>query len=812
VERASKTAAPAQRKNGNSGNSGNGGVNGLLRKILGEGAPRETAQQTIPYDQMYRDGICRINGGYNRTLVFGDLNYQLADTEEQTAIFEDHCDFLNTFDSSVYAQMIIKVGKINVREGQGFIRVADADDAYNSVRGEFASFLNEQYTKGRNGLQMMKFLTFGIETDNLATAKQRLGRIESDLIMNYKKMGVHAFSLNGQERLAVLHDCFHPDGEGKFVFSWSDISKGGMSTKDFVAPSSFEFEEKDTYKTGRTWGAVSFINVSAAELSEQMLYDLLNLGFPITVTLHLRSIDQAKAIKKVKSTLSDLDKMKIEEEKRAFKGGYFAALPPDLKSSSDDAESMLKDLQQRNERLFMATVLVNITAPTRKELENCIFAARGVTQTYNCDLKRLDYRQEHGLMGSVPLGTAELDVKRALTTSQTAVFLPYTTQEIFMGGEALYYGLNALSNNLIMANRKDLSAPNGAILGTPGSGKSFAAKMEMTNVFLTTQDDIIISDPEAEYFPLVKRLGGEVIKLSVTSAHHINPLDMQPEELDGENPIALKSDFILSLFSLIMGGRDGLSAQEKTIIDRCVPIIYREYLADPTPDKMPTLSDLYKLLLKQSETDTTAKEIATALEIYVTGSLNQFNHRTNVDISNRVVCFDIKDLGGNLKEIGMLILQDQVWQRVTANRAAKRTTWFYQDEFHLLLREKQTAAYCVEIWKRFRKWGGIPTAITQNVKDFLESPQVENIIENSNFFLLLNQAAGDREILGKKLGISSRQLSHVTQSAPGEGLVIYGGSSAPFVNRFPRDTEMYRLMTTRPSEVSTNTPNKTERE
>ncbi|MCR4584252.1 MAG: ATP-binding protein, partial [Lachnospiraceae bacterium] len=394
-----------------------------------------------------------------------------------------------------------------------------------------------------------------------------------------------------------------------------------------------------------------------------------------------------------------------------------------------------------------------------------------------------------------------VEIQRGMTTSSTAIFVPFTTQELFQAGkESLYYGLNALSNNLIMVDRKMLKNPNGLILGTPGSGKSFAAKREIANAFLVTDDDVIISDPEAEYSPLVERFGGQVIKIAPTSTQYINPMDINMNYSDDDNPIALKADFILSLCELIVGGKEGLQPVEKTVIDRCIHQIYQRYFQDPVPEKMPLLEDLYNELLKQDEPE--AKHVATALEIYVTGSLNVFNHRTNVDITNRLVCYDIKELGKQLKKIGMLVVQDQVWGRVTENRAQGKSTRYYMDEMHLLLREDQTAAYTVEIWKRFRKWGGIPTGITQNVKDLLASKEVENIFENSDFIYMLNQAVGDRQILAKQLNISPHQLSYVTHSGAGEGLIFYGNVILPFVDRFPTDIELYRIMTTKLSEIT----------
>jgi type IV secretory pathway VirB4 component len=461
----------------------------------------------------------------------------------------------------------------------------------------------------------------------------------------------------------------------------------------------------------------------------------------------------------------------------------------------------LKELQSQNERMFMLTMLIMNTGRTQQELDTNVFQASSIAQKHNCNLRRLDFQQENALMSCLPLASCLIDISRALTTSSTAIFVPFTTQELFQSGkESLYYGLNALSNNLIMVDRKALKNPNGLILGTPGSGKSFSAKREIANAFLVTDDDVIICDPEAEYAALVQRFDGQVIHISPASTQYVNPMDINLNYSEEDNPIALKADFILSLCELVVGGKEGLQPVEKTVIDRCVHQIYQKYFEDPVPENMPLLEDLYNALLAQEEKE--AHHVATALEIYVKGSLNLFNHRTNVDIDNRLVCYDIKELGKQLKKLGMLIVQDQVWGRVTANRSAGKATRYYMDEFHLLLKEEQTAAYSVEIWKRFRKWGGIPTGITQNVKDLLSSHEVENIFENSDFVYMLNQAAGDRQILAKQLNISQHQLSYVTHSGEGEGLLFYGNVILPFVDRFPQDTELYRIMTTKLSEVT----------
>ena len=649
-----------------------------------------------------------------------------------------------------------------------------------------------------------KGTVLGIEADDLRTAKMRLERIETDVLANFKTLGVQARSLNGLERLELLHSQLHPDGQEKFHFQWSDLPKTGLSTKDFISPSGLSFsKDGKTFRVGDHSGAVSFLQILAPELTDRLLADLLDLNDAVTVNLHIQSIDQAQAIRNIKRKMSDLQKMTIEEQKKAVRSGYdMDIIPTDLATYGEEAKNLLQDLQSRNERMFLVTVLVENIAAKRQKLFNDIFAASGVAQKYNCALKRLDYQQEQGLMSSLALGTNQIEIERGLTTSSTAIFVPFTTCELFQEGEALYYGLNALSNNLIMANRKTLKNPNGLFLGTPGSGKSFSAKREIVNVFLLTEDDIIIADPENEYGPLVQQFGsqGQVIDISPTSTNYINPMDINLDYSDDENPITLKSDFILSLCDLIIGGKEGLSPIERTIIDRCTRLVYREYLQNPCPENMPILGDLYELLLKQSEPE--AQNIATALEIYVNGSLNVFNHRSNIQMDqHRVLCFQLKSLGKALKEIGLLIMQDAVWNRVTANRSKHKTTWFYIDEFHLLLKG-QTGSFSVEIWKRFRKWGGIPSGLTQNVKDLLASREIENIFENSDFIYMLNQAQGDRQILAKQLGISPHQLSYVTHSGPGEGLLFFGNVIIPFVDHFPKDTLLYSVLTTRPDEIA----------
>ena len=763
-----------------------------------------SAQDTLPFRQMYPDGLCKLDDHtWAKCIEFEDVNYQLAKPDDQTAIFEALCDMYNAHDASIGMQLSLVSRRMNREDFVKRIEIAAQGDHFDHIRELYTQMLRKQLERGNNGLIKTKYLTLTIEARDSKTARARFSRIVMDALNHFKVMGALAKELGGKEWLEMLHGVLHPDGD-RFSFEWDWLAPSGLHVKDFICPSSFRFGEARRFQMGGKFGAVSFLQITAPEMNDRLLADLLDTDSTILVSLHIRSMDQNEAIKTVKRKITDLDSMKIDAQKRAAREGFdMDIIPSDLATYAGEAKNILRDLQSRNERMFLLTFLVVNIADTKQKLDNDVFRASSVAQKYNCQLTRLDFQQEQGLVSALPLGVNQIKIQRGLTTSSVSIFVPFISQELFQGGEALYYGLNATSGNMILADRKQLKTPNGLILGTPGSGKSFSAKREILNVFLVTTDDIIICDPEAECFPLIHRLGGQVIKISPTSSQYVNPMDMSLNYSEDDNPLALKSDFILSFCELAAGGRNGLEPVEKTLIDRAVRTVYRPYLADPRPENVPILGDLYDEIKRQPEPE--AQRIAAALELYVHGSLNVFNHRTNVDINNRLVCFDIKELGKQLKNLGMLVIQDQVWNRVTVNRSEGKSTRYYVDEFHLLLRG-EVGSWSVEIWKRCRKWGGIPTGITQNIKDLLASAEIENIFENSDFIYLLNQASGDRKILCERLNISNQQAAHISNSGPGQGLIFFGNVILPFMDHFPQDNELYSIMTTKPGEVVKGEP------
>lgn len=772
----------------------------------------DTAQKTITFEKMYRDGICQVTRTYFTKMVeFYDINYDLLEVEDQADILEEYSRLINYFDPSIHFQLFLFNRQVNEQVLAGQFDVSLQEDEFDDIREEYTQMLKHQSAKGNNGIIKSKYLIFGVEGNGYREAKGKLGNIEKDVVRNLNSIGTNAKVLDGKERLRILHEYFNQGTMEPFRFSFKELSESGKSVKDYIAPPGFDFRYPSRFKSGSMYGSVSYLDLIAPKADDGLMKKLLDIDDNLTITMHMQTYDPVKAIKMIKGALTNIQKMKIEEQKKAVRSGYdMDILPTDIITYEKDTLDLLDDLNTSNQKLIKMTFLITCYGRTKRELESITQRVSGIIQQANCNLRNLQYLQEQGLMASAPIGCNDTGIVRDLTTKSTAVLVPFCTQELFMPAPAIYYGLNALSNNMIMADRKRLRTPNGVILGTPGSGKSFSAKREILSCFLITKDDIIICDPEGEYFPLVQALHGQVVKLATDSKDYLNPMDIQLSHRGDREALKLKSDFLITLCDLIAGGKRGLENDEKGIIDTCIKHIYDGYFKNPKPENMPVLEDLYNALLKfdpvniapelAMEAKAKAVRIANSLILYVHGSQNYFNHRTNVDSHNRIMCFDIRDLGNQLKELGMLIVQDAVWNRVSQNRERRIATRYYCDEFHLLLKEKQTAVYSVEIWKRFRKWGGIPTGLTQNVGDFLKSEEIEGILGNSDFVYLLNQNAKDQQILADKLGLSEKQLTHVTNSEPGSGLILFDNVVIPFVDKYPSDTKTFAIMNTRPEE------------
>lgn len=772
-----------------------------------------STQQTITFDKMYKDGICKVRKNYYTKMIeFFDLNYVLLDEDERADILGLYSQLINYFDPSIGFQIFLFNRHVNEEVLAAQFDIAAQGDKFDDIREEFSDMLKNLSSRGNNGVIKSKYLIFGIEAENLKEARQRFISIEADIIKNLRNLGTNTKSLDGKERLRVLYEFFNQDKMEPFHFSFKEMAESGNSVKDYIAPQGFEFRFPGRYKMGHMFGATKYLDIISPKLNDELLKRLLDIDSNISISIHMQTIEPIEAIKLLKRALSDVQKTKIDEQKKAVRAGYdMDILPTDIVLYEKNTMELLDDLNTSNQKLIWTTILISGFGRNKKELESVTQRISGIIQQANCRLIDLQYKQEVAMNAAAPIGINDTKEGRHLITKNLAILVPFNTQELFQQGQSLYYGLNALSNNMIMADRKKLRTPNGVILGTPGSGKSFSAKREILGSFLVSRDDILICDPEGEYYPLVKALGGEVVKLATNSKDYLNPMDIQLSHKNDREALKLKSDFLITLCDAIAGGETGLANDEKGIIDRCIEKIYDEYFKDPRPENMPLLEDLYNALI-QYEPDKVSEQlavdarqkavrIANSLVLYVHGSQNYFNHRTNVDSQNRIVCFDIRDLGKQLKELGMLIVQDAVWNRVSRNRERHVATRYYCDEFHLLLRDKQTAQYSVEIWKRFRKWGGIPTGLTQNVGDFLRSEEIEGILGNSDFVYLLNQNAKDQVILADKLGLSAKQLQYVTNSESGCGLILFNDVVIPFVDRYPTDTKTYKIMNTKPEEV-----------
>lgn len=778
----------------------------------------KTSQNTIPYRAAYDNGIIELEQGvYSKSYFIEDVNFKIASQSDQDDIFLKYGDMLNMFGHDAKAEITVFNRSVVKEKFEQDVLMENRYDGLDEYRQEANEILLEKMTEGKNNIIKERYLTVTVEAKNYDEAVNIFARRDAEVSSAIKRInGNETAPLNLTDRLSVLYDIYNPNAteplvqqkiiKGKTVnsFDIEELKRQGLTTKDAIAPSVIRFNN-DSVLLGDSYAQTLYLQGLPSFLSTDFMGELNDLAFNMLTTVHFDSLRQDKAMGLIKRQIVNINSNVIDAQKKASKSGYSADLiSPELMKAKDEADKTLSDMTSRNQKMFYVTLVITHFADNPESLKEQFEQIKTVGQKYMVRLEKLKMQQEVGFNASLPLGINKLEVKRLLTTETSSLFIPFAAQELSQNG-GIYYGLNAVSHNLILYDRTKAQNANGIILGTPGSGKSFSAKREIISVLLNTNDDVYIVDPEREYAPLAALLGGEVVRIAAGSKVYLNPMDMDLNYANDDDPVTLKADFICSLCETILGGRYGLSQSQNSIIDRCVRQIYQPYLnwMSQHPEKgtcdlkhMPTLRLLYDVLLKQPEPE--AKQIALALERYTTGSLDTFAHTTNVDIKKRFVVYDIKDIGSGMKEMGLQICLNDIWNRTISNKQKyNKRTWFYIDEFYLLTQTDSSAKFLQEIFKRTRKWGGVPTGITQNVEDMLVSKEARSIIANCQFVMMLNQAPTDKQELAKMFNISPAQLSYITNADTGQGLIYTGKSIVPFIDKYPTNTKTYAAMTTK---------------
>jgi len=764
---------------------------------VNEVAKKLTAQQTIDYKRIYDDGIMEVEKGvYSKSISFTDINYQVAKQADQEAIFAKYCQLLNFFDPSVELQVTINNRNIDKADFENDVLIKSKEDGLDGHREEYNNILKKQIQKGRNNITKDKYLTLKIRANSHIDAQNIFSRLENEVEANIKAIGSSCEVMTAEKRLQVLSDFFNVGSEYRITDKYKKIKKRGLATKDIIAPTSFNFS-KDYFTMGGKFARGLFLKDMPSFLTDNFVSELTDFQNNMMLTINIKSVAPDKALREVEKQLTAMNANKIQQQKNAHKNNYgMDIISYDLQQSLEDAETLLRDLKTKNQKMFFTNLLIVHVADSLEELNNDTDTLMSIANKFVCRLGVLGYQQEVALMSTLPIGQNKIGLERTLTTESAGILIPFTSQELYTKG-GIFYGVNAVSRNIISFDRKTLRTASGWILGSSGSGKSFAAKNEIINTLISTVDDIIVIDPQGEYIELAKAFGGEVISIASGTKNHINPLDMGENYGDDGNLVQAKSDFILSLIECLIGSN--LTASEKSIIDRTLHRTYEQYINGGfKKEETPTLKDFLKEL--KTNDDDNSKKLALELEIYITGSLDIFANQTNINLKNRFTVFETKDLGKQLKSVGMLVILDLIWNRITENHKAGKTTWIYIDEIYLLFNNELSSNFLFELYKKVRKWGGIPTGITQNIEDLLISEQARRMLSNSDFIMLLNQAPSDRAEISKLLNVSDTQLSYVTNSGAGKGLIIANGGIIPFINDFPKNTKLYRLITTKPNE------------
>lgn len=790
----------------------------------------KSVQDTIPYIAVYKNGIIETDPGiFTKSYRLEDVNFKIATDEEQEDIFIKYMDILNTFDSDIRMQLVLYNRNMDEKNVHDKILIPYNRDNLNEYREEYNEMLKDKMKEGRNNITKEKYITLSIKAETLDDAFMKFAKLDTEISTQIKRItGSDAPPMTTIERLEVLADILNDNTEASSFYQKANISgknletfnyswmlKEGLTTKDLIGPASFKFA-KDHYEIGDKFAKTLFLDNLPTFMNSNILSDITEINTNMLVSINYNKLRQDKALSLIRGLMVNISSNVVDAQKRAAKAGYSPDLiSPELLRAQKEAQELMDDITKRNQSLILTTFIITIIGDTLDAVEKSAEQLKTALGKHMCQIKVLNYQQEKGLSTSLPLGRCDIFTDRLLTSQSAAIFIPFSSQELTQV-RGMYYGLNAVSKNLILFNRKNSRNANGVILGTPGSGKSFSAKREMINVILNTDDDIYIIDPEGEYLPLAKLLDGEVIKIAAGGTTYLNPMDMDinygdDDENKNVDPIAMKCDFIGGLCETMMGDQKALTSVQKSIIDRCVRILYQPYLQHMKDIQLknpnitcdikasPTLKDLYEMLLSQPEYD--AQLLALSLERFCVGTFDTFAHHTNVSRNKRFIVYDIKDIGDGMKEMGLQVCLNAVWNQIIENKKINRYTWFYIDEFYLLTQTDSSASFLQQVYKRARKWQGIPTGITQNVGDLLASPQAVAILNNCDFILMLNQSSIDKMQLAKMLNISPTQLSYITNSDPGQGLIYTGKTIVPFIDRFPQNTKLYKVMTTKPDDL-----------
>ena len=766
--------------------------------LVDNAAPKDTSH-VISYAAMYENGVCDLGSGYfSRTVAFSDINYQAARQDEKEDILAHYCEFLNSVEAE-NVQISLINRHIDQASFKEEILIPLTGDSYDIYRDDYNAMLSEKGMEGQNSFQRSKYITITAPARDVMTATATLSRVEGEIMSNFKALGCGVSSLSGMQRLSLLHSILR-HGDPFCLKDYDDLLLSGLSSREFIAPLSMDFSSQKTFRLGDKYASTLILRDYPTDMSDKLFSDLSDLPIDLIATIHFKRMDQATALELVRRKLAMMEMEQAELQDKASRKGYTVSIatPSLLKRKYAGTKELLDDLSEGNQRMFKATMLIYTYADTEKELNSRVQQIKTVAAQNNCAACQLEDQQLQALNSTLPIGRNEIHIQRTMTTEALSVFTPFTTQELY-DPTGMYYGLNAISRNVIKLNRYNLPSPGGWILGSPGSGKSVQVKHEVISVLLSDPNaEVIIIDPEREYLPLSRAFGGENIRISAGSKTYLNPFDIT-EDYSEDDPLLLKSEFILTLMELLIGGKDGLSAGDRTIISRACMLCYQKYFASNGKAPIPTLQDFQEILKQQPEEN--AKGLALALELYTTGALSVFGHRTNVDTDRRFIVYDIRDLGKQLRTFGMLVVLDQIWCRVTRNRAKGIHTWIYVDEVQLLFNNVYAEQYFFEIWSRARKWGGIPTGATQNIETLLLSDRARRMLSNSDYVVLMNQSPADRIELAGLLSMSNKQLSFVTGANPGEGLLIAGKSVIPFSNIYPKNG-LYKIITTKLSEVA----------